>query len=260
MRRGRDSEFYIDEHGNMIGINLGADFCSEHEWGIKDMANIFNLNDSTDVFGVEKRRINTIPQSLYFKEFKIKKEKCFVLMLTNYYYQQPDWSKYKNWLPSDLQPYSNEDLVCAWDEESFGILVTKKYEKEIKELYQAFLNKDIALGISLGHAFKNGGLSITIISKLPKEIIDNIYEKDKDYFKLQVTAKATGIYELLDKAGKGNFKGYFALSPRWKDENKEEVVFWLNPYDQRNNNSGWYTVNDLKDWIEGKGKIPKNNM
>ena len=41
-------------------------------------------------------------------------------------------------------------------------------------------------------------------------------------------------------------------------ENKKEVIFWLNPMDQHNNNWGWFTVEDLKKWAKGKGKIPKN--
>ena len=56
----------------------------------------------------------------------------------------------------------------------------------------------------------------------------------------------------MEKAG----KKYFALSPRWKDDNKKEVIFWLNPYHQDIDNFGWFTVEDLKDWAKGKGKIP----
>ncbi|MFA6407274.1 MAG: hypothetical protein WCV80_01030, partial [Candidatus Paceibacterota bacterium] len=57
----------------------------------------------------------------------------------------------------------------------------------------------------------------------------------------------------LKKAG----IGYFALSPRWKDETKKEIVFWLNPREQRENNYGWFSAADLKLWIKGKGPIPK---
>lgn len=66
------------------------------------------------------------------------------------------------------------------------------------------------------------------------------------------SAKKTKIKKILDRAG----KKYFALSPRWKDENKKEVIFWLNPYYQDIDNFGWFTVDDLKDWAKGKGKIP----
>ena len=49
---------------------------------------------------------------------------------------------------------------------------------------------------------------------------------------------------------------YYALSLRWKDDDKKEVIFWLNPMEQDKNNFGWFTVEDLKDWAKGKGKIP----
>jgi hypothetical protein len=60
----------------------------------------------------------------------------------------------------------------------------------------------------------------------------------------------------LEKAG----KDFFALSPRWKDAEKKEVIFWLNPENQRENNSCWCTVSDLNDWIKGEGKIPKQKV
>ena len=109
------------------------------------------------------------------------------------------------------------------------------------------------MGVSPSHVFKNGGLVLTIISRLPDEIITNTYEKDKDYYELQVAAKATGIYERLKEAG----KKYHALSPRWTDENKKDVAFWLNPWGQDKYNFGWYTVQDLDDWIADEGKIIK---
>lgn len=66
----------------------------------------------------------------------------------------------------------------------------------------------------------------------------------------------TRIHKILAKSG----KKYFALSPRWADDQKKEVVFWLNPYDQDKYNSGWFSVQDLKDWAKDKGKVMKAQL
>ena len=74
---------------------------------------------------------------------------------------------------------------------------------------------------------------------------------DEDYFRLITVASETGIYKILKDAG----KRFFALSPKWKDDNKEEVVFWLNPIEQHIYNYGWFTVEDLKLWAKNEGPV-----
>jgi hypothetical protein len=60
-------------------------------------------------------------------------------------------------------------------------------------------------------------------------------------------------------------KKWFALSPKWSGEIKStvngeintqfDVIFWLNPMDQHTNNAGWWTVEQLMQWGEGKGPV-----
>ena len=78
-------------------------------------------------------------------------------------------------------------------------------------------------------------------------------DTDLDTIELQKAVARTGIHKLLKEAD----CKYYALSPRWADESKTEVKFWLNPYDQTNNNYGWYAVEDLEAWVNGEGPIPK---
>jgi len=135
-------------------------------------------------------------------------------------------------------------------------MVASTDKKAIEELYDAFHNLDVTISVGGGNVFENGGLHLVIKSRIPKETIDEVYQQDLDDLKLKKAASSTGIYEKLEKAG----KGFYALSPKWKDEEKKEVIFWLNPQEQHANNFGWYTVSDLKDWIKGKGKIPKEKV
>src|SRR5690606_28298750 len=66
----------------------------------------------------------------------------------------------------------------------------------------------------------------------------------------EAAAKLTIAAEL-----KAAGKRYFALSPRWKDDQESEVVFWLNPMEQQDYNSGSFTVDELRQWIRNEGRI-----
>lgn len=254
MRHANDAEV-MKINGRVVGFNLGADFCAEHEWGIKGIKRKFGINE--DKLGIDSRMINVVPNSLIYKDITYEKMRCHLLVLVPYYYDDDDLCINKEKLRSwELFSYGLErvGIVTAWDEKSFAILVTDKYKDELKDLYEAFINLDVAVDIAPSESFKNGGLKFYIKSRLPEETIQSIKNVDLDYIALQKAAEKTGIKKILEKAG----KKYFALSPRWKDDNKKEVIFWLNPYYQNINNCGWFTVDDLKEWIDGKGKIPKS--
>ena len=52
MRNARNAKVMkID--GHFVGVDLGADYCAEHEWGIKGIRREFKLND--DLVGIDKR-------------------------------------------------------------------------------------------------------------------------------------------------------------------------------------------------------------
>ncbi|MFA5559549.1 MAG: hypothetical protein WDA59_08910 [Methanofastidiosum sp.] len=254
MRRGYDSEILTDEQGEFVGINLGADFTSEHEWGIKGIRNEFGVD--TTKLGIEKRVVRKVPETLMFVE--LTDGSCVLIMDRYLYYGSNKKDIPKVILKSSelsFSPYRDQNtLVCAWDERSFGIRVKKEYEEQIKAMYNAFLEKDIAIWVGGGGVFQNGGLVIAIKSKIPQEAIKNMYEADIDQINLEKAAKKTGIHKILEKAN----KKYHALSPRWEDDDKKEVIFWLNPREQHLYNACWCEVEDLKEWTKNKGKIMKN--
>lgn len=253
MRHANDAEI-IKINDKLVGFNLGADFCGEHEWGIKSIIEEFEVNKNK--VGIDGRMITVVPESLVYKDITYEKMKCHLLVLVPYYCQKNDLKITQNDLKKwELYTYrlKEEGITTAWDGKSFAILVTDKYKDELKELYEAFVNLDVAIGIAPSEAFKNGGLTFCIKSRLPKETIQSIKNDDLDYIALQKAVDKTKIKKILEKAK----CRYYALSPKWKDDNKKEIIFWLNPMDQNKNNYGWFTVKDLKDWAKGKGKIPK---
>jgi len=279
MRRGRDGEVWKDEEGKLIAVNLGADFCAEHEWGIKGIRSKLKIPEKPDVdlgrsaldfiknfFGVKQpvgletrtmrsglelvTNLGEKPVSYTSTDYKTKKKTTFKFWgITTYkpWSGSVDWKGYVEWYDPEREPF-----ISQWDEGHFMILSQDK--DLIQELYDAFKEGDIAVWIGGSGPFKNGGLTLAIASRLPQDFRDEMSSVDRDQLEIKKSAFETGIHKKLKEAD----KKYFALSPRWKDKDKKEVVFWLNPYDQQNNNFGWYSANDLEEWIEGKGPIPKN--
>lgn len=250
MRRAYNAEI-CEINDKVLGINLGADFVSEHEWGINGILKDFGVNRG--ITGIDGYTTQSVPKNLIFSSLTINKQKHWILSLINKWWIDEEFKINKDTINNmELTPRGGE-LNTAWDESSFGILTNEDGKYILDRLYAAFVNKDIAIGIAPKQAFRNGGLKFFIRSEMDVNTIKNIYEQDIDRIKIKETAENTGIYNILKNAG----KKYFALSPRWKDENKKEVVFWLNPMEQHLYNFGWYTVNDLIEWANNKGKIIK---
>ena len=269
MRAARNAAWLV-ENNKLMGLNLGSDFTAEHEWGIKDLKKSFGINDNDiSVYGIEKRRITEVPKSLYY----LKTGKTSILTMKDFWQGVPEELTIKLLRSSELYDYN--ELNTAWDEETFGILVKdKENQVRLEELYLAIQNKDAAIWLGGGGVFENAGLCIAILSALPQENLKTMREADENSHKLSLASEATGIKQKIDEAnskvnGWDKPCGYFALSPRWNTfvsggaagkPTKHPVVYWLNPMGQDKNNYGWFTVEELEQWIEGKGPIPKSDV
>lgn len=261
MRRGTEPKFILNGQGEAIGINLSADFVSEHEWGIKPIQQAFGLDQNA--IGVDRHTATEFPfDRLVYRTGKFRgKAMALLVWETNKTCVEYMADKTMQEIAQmcELCVPEDEGVAAAWDERSFGILVIGDgFVKLLDQLHQAFTEHDLAIGIANRKTFENGGLLIRRRSAIPQEEADAMREADLDRIKLLKAAENTGIKELLSKAG----KKWFALSPRWtfdrlKDKTEYPVIFWLNPMDQKNDNFGYFTVEELKAWAENKGPIPK---
>jgi hypothetical protein len=264
MRRAFRGGFIAGTDGNPIGIYLGADFCAEHEWGIKKIKQAFGIGETKQP-GLPRRMITRIPvpQGNYGQELRLftVDDNAYLVFC---YKNTIDWianPKSQTERYRELTISEDEELATAWDEGSFGIIVTKAHKALLEEIYAAFQKKDIVLCLGGGgHIFDNPGISIVIASKIDEESKQSWREGDEDYARLLKAAEETTIAKYL----KGKKKEYYALSPRWAKEIKSEtcktqypVVYWLNPMEQDRYTAGWYTVEDLKLWGEDKGPVVK---
>lgn len=282
MRRGREGKIWkSEETGEVIAITLGADYCSEHEWGIKGIKSLLGMQDlqvpnfklgaaekileflnmkTTGPVGLKRMKQTKdirVVHNLDTKGLKEtsgwgkdkKKHTLWGFAIIESWYQER--FDFKESLRENYFNPEREELIGYWDENGFAALLEDK--KIVEEIVSAFSRKDIAVWVGASGPFNNGGLIIAIASRLPEDFVKEMEDTDLDTIKLQKAAARTKIYAKLKKSN----CNYFALSPRWANDTKTEVKFWLNPRDQSNNNWGWYTTEDLELWTKGEGPIPK---
>lgn len=271
MRRGQDNAWMEDENKQMIACNLGADFTAEHEFGIKDLFQTLGVSNDEGIVGIERYRIRDpkMDQIAFIEENKNRaaliclKYQCDMKYLAE--------QKLDNYCHGELSFWpKDKELTTAWDGNSFGIRVQRPVNiKRIKRLYEAIKNKNAAVWLGGGHVFQNAGLVIGIIDAIPINLKQKMHDAHVDTKRLYDASEATGIVQKIDAINecKGNFNvewetplGYYSLKPGWindKSKSKYPVMFWLNPREQEKNQSGWYTVEQLEQWIKGEGPVKK---
>ena len=198
------------------------------------------------VFGVEARTITKMDNLLSTKH--ILNGKTVYALYCGADYLLENCKKTK--LNAEIKPWDDEWTICgAWSGQDFGFIVRNK--NIIPELLEAINRHDLFITTAGGVPFENGGLKLLIASRMPDGVLNRMYNDDADYYDLLNKAYGSGIYDELKQAG----KQFFALSPRLND--KGELIFWLNPHEQDKYESCWCTLEDLRDWIQDKGKIIK---
>jgi hypothetical protein len=292
MRQASTNYGIIINNDQFIGISLGYDYCSEHEWGIKDIRRLCGIPESTKkIMGVKSRTITVCPP-LVFNKTTIKKRKYAYLytgnssdtqekMEKNFPYELKDYSESliynEEWNIKHSEDKESKDLIItAWDEHSFGIAVMG--EKEIsylQELYDEFQNKNITIAVinhRVTNPFAGTALSLMITDRLPQEILDMMYAGDKEYFDREDYEEKIGMKKIIQKYGnKNGYNGlhyFMACSPNWIDYNDEKkreeyktkyntkynIKYWIN-YSDDDNNCGWYTVEEIEKWLTGSKKL-----
>jgi hypothetical protein len=169
--------------------------------------------------------------------------------------------------------YKEDELTTFWDESDFCVIMKKtdKNVQIIKDLKEAVKNKNFvitSLKSSLP-AFENSSLSILIKSRLPQEVIDQMYFVDKKDFDLLEYEKEIGITDLKWETRNNGYKGekyYCTCSPSWinyedpeeREKKKAEyntkydIMFWVN-YSDDDDNYGWYRAEDIIKWLSTPG-------
>ena len=244
MRQSFNASFIYTS--NFIGLNLGADYCAEHEWGIDDIKKYLGV-DSNAAFGLPRKLIT---KADHLKWYDDGKRVGFILY--RFYSDEGN-----DWKPREVSIYSDKQktIYTSWAKDGFYVLTDKnnknaKVIERITKLFEAINNKNACIWLGGGGVFENAGLCIGIVDQMDKQIFDDWYAVDKDRHDTKVEFEKTGIEKLLKAAG----KKWFALRPSGKGKN---LKVWLNPYEQDKDNACWCTIEDLKLWAKNKGPVPK---
>ena len=261
MRRTYNAQILHNKDGDFLGVNLGADYCAEHEWGIKELSTFFSLNQ--EVMGIDRCRINSYDSASVRKTQWTEKKMQWVGLYIN---SSQFWNKdvpLKTLLP---RPYKFvEDEVCAaWDSSSLGIVVHKSNAWIIDKLLEALESNNLAIMYGYNAIFKkDGGLRLVVIPKLSSAEKQALQDEHEDKSRLLEAVEKTGIQDYLKSHG----KSWYALSPAWytplfRPQNRtlvtrHKVIFFLNPQQQSKYNCGWFTVEELKAWAHDKGVVVK---
>ena len=254
MRTSFNGGIFKTDDGVPFAINLGADYCAEHEWGISRLRDMLGCPANVDGIAQYSATRTGVELTSCVGTATIKG--VFYL----------EFGSHVRWATKEdgkfapntrqLPIFGDKKWSAAWCEDSFGIAVNKKGDPEVfafvKELLKAIEAGDIALwfgGADAHNPFGRAGLVVGIPSKTPKEIDAEMVKAHVDARKLKAADETTGIKALLKEKG----KSFYACSPRWvvgeSDTRRttHPVIYWLNS----NGPFGWYTVEELTDWANG---------
>lgn len=174
--------------------------------------------------------------------------------------------------------YDEAEMSAKWSGEGFDIVAfTDDVADFLRDFHAALHDADAAVFFGGGgsNPFARGGLVLSIVSRVPQDLKDHMFEAHADRKALEASAAATGIRARLD-AMVGDYPWqsryrFHALAPAWSSSIRDRgedrggavvtehpVIFFLNPGD-RDAESGWYTVEELDQWIAGTGPVLRNS-
>ena len=174
---------------------------------------------------------------------------------------------------NDIVRYDIDTAITgAWDDGDFKVAAWTPEAHDILRAFAAAAERG-DLTVFTGHPpctsdnpFRHSGLNICITSRIPRFMREKIEAEDANAEALAQAVAECGIVERIDACP---HVGYYALTPNWRlntvlRDGKDvpartvhPVMFHLNPHDRARNNHGWHTVEELDEWIAGKGPIPK---
>lgn len=302
MRKAFNDYGIIVDDGKFIGIALGYDYCSEHEWGISGIKRVCGIPESSrKCMGIDNRTIRKVPE-IKFSEVNVNrttknlmKGKYAILYVErasmwksdevsdddNLPYVFNNWRQDLTWNHKWNQKQDNpknkkDNIITAWDEDSFGVAVMGEKEVQyLKELKEAIETKNFSIASANFRAvnpFAGTSLCLLIRDRIPQDVLNDMYIGDKSHYDKEDYEKKIGMKKLIEK--KGNKNGYHGLhyfmacSPKWinyedkedREKQKKEyntkydIMYWIN-YSDDDNNCGWYTVEEIKQWLKGKKKL-----
>jgi hypothetical protein len=293
MRKATSDYAIIVIDDKFVGFALGYDYCAEHEWGIKGIKEMCGMPvGSNKNMGIICRTITKCPPLIFKEEVSVQKKKNThgaILFTGRNYRTQEENEKY---VPRDLEKYMDDikwnidwdkehpseyrepkdPILTAWSEDGFGIGVVGDTEVGyLKELNEAFKNKNVTIAMTNLGAFAGSSLCLLITDRVPAETAQQMYDADKEYYDREEYEEKIGMAKLVEKHRRTEHQKlhyFMACSPKWinyedaearekykKEHNtKYDIIYWIN-YSDDDENHGYYTVEEIREWLTGTKKL-----
>jgi len=202
IRQGKQPQFLLDNDSKLVGLFFGADYCAEHEWGIIKTLTDFGVTG--DKPGVDCRKMNIVPTAYDIFNWHEAKKKVFIsdkpelaakgqaaqkpvkkfaagfCYFGDNMYMSTPYNKLEDESDRGVWFYNNT-LWTGWCDGGFAAYSVDKDEQDkLREVYEAIRRGDAAIWTGGSGAFKNAGLAIAIISRLPPNVIMEWEKFDKE--------------------------------------------------------------------------------
>lgn len=249
---------------------LQSDPCAEHEWGIDDLKDKLGVPKvdqfSLEYLGMERHRItdqsSIIRQPFTVHEHPTDKRKKVTYAAIGCSYKDYNVQEVSRLvfcnsrMVSCRKEHGPYDAYASWCEKSFLVVFPKDLEREYNELCAAFDTNDVAITTNIGAFHTGGGLVLAIISNIPKGDIEKLIGMQQEEVKNQCWLRDSGIKEKL-KAARKIWFSLDTIKNFPPDHKKPGLRVWLNPFDQKKYNYGWFTLEELEAWANDQGPIVK---
>jgi hypothetical protein len=178
-----DMHLISSPSGQIVGVSLGYDFTSEHEWGIDGIRDAFGLpkRPALGLVGLDARTITKLPENFKFFNFP---SAAYLFYSERFVYDREEWTERE--LDDILHARDDEELLTAWGEASFGIRMKNDALDSgkicIGQIYEAFKKLDGMIFRSrMSGGLANMSLVLAIRSRIPQENAEEMRVKDEVY-------------------------------------------------------------------------------
>lgn len=253
-----DREVIEDSNGQVVGLSLGFDFTAEHEAGIDPMKRALGLDEGT---GIEARTIKTYRDEQWLVDrdqgvmgFSVQGQESLKYQLDNLrdpYREEREYAE-------------KEILTAMWGESGFLVTVCNddpEVRSVFEQLVDSYEQQQLALALQ-PPTLTGGGLFLIRPDQLSEQDRRILKGIDHSQALLQKRSEETGVPDRLSESD----RQAFALTPKWVQEHSGDVetdysvLYWLNPREQDTYNSGWFTVEQLEQWLRhNEGPVVKEN-
>lgn len=269
MKKGSDSKLVFDKHGQIFAIATGADNCAEHECGSKPLMETFCAGDACSdediVATLREGKAVQYPALIARKHIARNLDKLIFSTSLEGGEQVAVFGYARlgehviNADNRELSSWNKEDVVGAWDDESFAIKV--RGAKLVKKLHDFAVKVQAGGGVFAGTFLANhgkerlAGVIIALQMSLRPEhrqAIAQAQSKWEGDMRLKARSRVSELQQLSrDNKSYPRAENPGYIWPVWQDNVVDgEVRYALNPgYGVKAQYWGPYTFEQLRDWI-----------